>query len=272
MSLSAAKSSCTEDRSTTAPPRNAFGRFATGVAFVTAEVGDTPLGLIVSSFAAVSLDPPLVSFCPARDVADVAADAGRGRFGVHVLATWHGEFARRAAAPGADRFARALGGRAGGDRVRPRGGAPRRRPLDRRRPRARAALSADPVRSSTSRAASALSTPTEHRRQRNVHVHRRLGELRDHVREMYRDGRPQPGGEFHFETGRALAERLGYPAAWLDAVAGRRARVVRRRRPHARPGRSRPGDTVLDLGSGSGTDAFIAATWPAPTAAWSAST
>ena len=39
----------------------------TGVAFVTAEVDGTPLGLIVSTFAAVSLDPPLVSFCPARD-------------------------------------------------------------------------------------------------------------------------------------------------------------------------------------------------------------
>ena len=43
-------------------------------------------------------------------------------------------------------------------------------------------------------------------------------ELRDHVREMYRDVAREPGGDFHFETGRALAERLGYPADWLDAV------------------------------------------------------
>src|SRR5262249_30652271 len=46
--------------------REAFGRFATGVAYVTTQAGGTPLGLIVSSFAAVSLEPPLVSFCPAR--------------------------------------------------------------------------------------------------------------------------------------------------------------------------------------------------------------
>src|ERR671910_70475 len=46
--------------------RAAFGRFTTGVAFVTTEIDGTPLGLIVSSFAAVSLQPPLVSFCPSR--------------------------------------------------------------------------------------------------------------------------------------------------------------------------------------------------------------
>jgi flavin reductase (DIM6/NTAB) family NADH-FMN oxidoreductase RutF len=54
MSLSAAKSSSTEldDRTL----RDAFGRFATGVAFVTAEVAGTPHGLIVSSFAAPGAD------------------------------------------------------------------------------------------------------------------------------------------------------------------------------------------------------------------------
>ena|SRR5215218_184407 len=85
--------------------RAAFGRFATGVAFVTAEVDGTPLGLIVSSFAAVSLDPPLVSFCPARDSITWRRMRRAGRFAVHVLGVRHGSFARRAAAPGADRFA-----------------------------------------------------------------------------------------------------------------------------------------------------------------------
>ena len=85
--------------------RAAFGRFATGVAFVTTEVDGTPLGLIVSSFAAVSLRPPLVSFCPSRDSLTWQRMRRAGRFDVHVLAAWHGEFARRAAPPGADRFA-----------------------------------------------------------------------------------------------------------------------------------------------------------------------
>jgi len=85
--------------------RAAFGRFATGVAFVTAEVGGAPHGLIVSSFAAVSLRPPLVSFCPARDSLTWRRMRLARRFAVNVLAAHHGEFARRAAAPGADRFA-----------------------------------------------------------------------------------------------------------------------------------------------------------------------
>jgi len=85
--------------------RTAFGRFATGVAFVTAEVGGTPLGLIVSSFAAVSLEPPLVSFCPSRDSLTWQRMRRAGRFTVHVLGARHGGFARRAAPPGADRFA-----------------------------------------------------------------------------------------------------------------------------------------------------------------------
>ena len=83
----------------------AFGRFATGVAFVTTEVEGTPLGLIVSSFAAVSLRPPLVSFAPSRDSITWQRMRHAGRFTVHVLAAEHGGFVRRAAPPGADRFA-----------------------------------------------------------------------------------------------------------------------------------------------------------------------
>jgi 3-hydroxy-9,10-secoandrosta-1,3,5(10)-triene-9,17-dione monooxygenase reductase component len=73
-------------------------------------VAGTPHGLIVSSFAAVSLEPPLVSFCPSRSSLTWRRMREARRFGVHVLATWHGEFARRAAAPGADRFVEPLEG------------------------------------------------------------------------------------------------------------------------------------------------------------------
>src|SRR5919108_463243 len=88
--------------------RAAFGRFATGVAFVTAHVDGTPLGLIVSSFAAVSLDPPLVSFCPARASFTWRRMRKAGGFVVNVLGAQHEAFARRAAAPGADRFSEPL--------------------------------------------------------------------------------------------------------------------------------------------------------------------
>jgi 3-hydroxy-9,10-secoandrosta-1,3,5(10)-triene-9,17-dione monooxygenase reductase component len=88
--------------------RAAFGSFATGVAFVTASVDGTPLGLIVSTFTAVSLDPPLVSFCPARDSFTWRRMRHAGAVAINVLGEQHAGFARRAAEPGADRFAEPL--------------------------------------------------------------------------------------------------------------------------------------------------------------------
>ncbi|MFT7524926.1 MAG: flavin reductase (DIM6/NTAB) family NADH-FMN oxidoreductase RutF [Arenicella sp.] len=44
--------------------RDAFGQFATGVTVVTARDSEgKPIGLTANSFASVSLDPPLVSWC-----------------------------------------------------------------------------------------------------------------------------------------------------------------------------------------------------------------
>jgi 3-hydroxy-9,10-secoandrosta-1,3,5(10)-triene-9,17-dione monooxygenase reductase component len=85
--------------------RDALGRFTTGVAFVTAASGGEPLGLIVNSLASVSLEPPLVSFAPSRSSLTWARMRRAGAFGVNVLGRHHEAFARRAAAPGADRFA-----------------------------------------------------------------------------------------------------------------------------------------------------------------------
>jgi flavin reductase (DIM6/NTAB) family NADH-FMN oxidoreductase RutF len=71
-------------------------------------VDGAPLGMIVSTFTAVSLDPPLVSFCPARDSFTWRRMRQAGGFSVNVLRAWHGDFARRAAQPEADRFAEPL--------------------------------------------------------------------------------------------------------------------------------------------------------------------
>jgi arsenite methyltransferase len=91
------------------------------------------------------------------------------------------------------------------------------------------------------------------------------GVLREQVREMYRDVAQRPSGEFHFEIGRALAERLGYPAAWLDAVPAD-ALVSFAGVGHMLDlAQIQPGETIVDLGSGSGTDAFIAAHLTGPT-------
>ena len=44
--------------------RNAFGYFATGVTVVTHNCESVVKGMTVNSFSSVSLEPPLVSFCP----------------------------------------------------------------------------------------------------------------------------------------------------------------------------------------------------------------
>ncbi len=85
--------------------RDALARFATGVAFVTAAPHGEPAGLIVNSFASVSLDPPLVSFCPSRDSLTWSHMRRAGRFGVNVLGRRHERFVARATPAGADRFA-----------------------------------------------------------------------------------------------------------------------------------------------------------------------
>jgi arsenite methyltransferase len=90
-------------------------------------------------------------------------------------------------------------------------------------------------------------------------------ELRGHIRAMYRDVAQDPEGDFHFELGRPVAERLGYPAAWLDAVPPNALASFAGVGHMLDVAAIRPGHTVLDLGSGSGTDAFVAAYLTGPT-------
>ena len=63
----------------------------------------------------------------------------------------------------------------------------------------------------------------------------------------------------HFEVGRPLAERLGYPSALLDAIPAAALASFAGVGHHLDLAALRPGEAVLDLGSGSGTDAFCAA-------------
>jgi SAM-dependent methyltransferase len=84
-------------------------------------------------------------------------------------------------------------------------------------------------------------------------------ELRDQVKAMYREVAFEPDNTFHFEIGRALAERLGYPLAWLSAVPADALASFAGVGHFLDLADLRPGEHVLDLGSGSGTDSFIAA-------------
>lgn len=83
--------------------------------------------------------------------------------------------------------------------------------------------------------------------------------LEQKVKSMYRDVAVNPHGEFHFEMGRALAERLGYAATDLDAVPSQSIDSFAGVGYYFDLAALQPGETVVDLGSGSGMDSFIAA-------------
>jgi SAM-dependent methyltransferase len=83
--------------------------------------------------------------------------------------------------------------------------------------------------------------------------------LEQKVKSMYRDVALDPHGEFHFEMGRALAERLGYAVADLDAIPAQAIDSFAGVGYYFDLAALRPGETVLDLGSGSGMDTFVAA-------------
>jgi arsenite methyltransferase len=84
-------------------------------------------------------------------------------------------------------------------------------------------------------------------------------ELERRVKEMYREVAEDPDNEFHFETGRPLAERLGYPAAALDAIPAPSIDSFAGVGYYFDLARVKPGETIVDLGSGSGMDSFLAA-------------
>ncbi|MDQ0600980.1 3-hydroxy-9,10-secoandrosta-1,3,5(10)-triene-9,17-dione monooxygenase reductase component [Streptomyces canus] len=88
--------------------RRVLGSFASGVAVVTApaaEGEDSPAGFACQSFAALSLDPPLVAFMVGRTSTTWPRIARAGVFCVNVLAAHQGELCRGFAVSGADKFA-----------------------------------------------------------------------------------------------------------------------------------------------------------------------
>lgn len=84
--------------------RLAFRRHAAGVAVITADSLDGPVGFTATSLASVSLEPPLLSFNVSRDSSSWPPLSRARHLGVHVLAAGQEDLAVRFATSGADRF------------------------------------------------------------------------------------------------------------------------------------------------------------------------
>jgi 3-hydroxy-9,10-secoandrosta-1,3,5(10)-triene-9,17-dione monooxygenase reductase component len=83
--------------------RRILGHFATGIVVVTAH--DTePIGMTCQSFSSVSLDPPLVMFCPAHSSKTWPRIRAVGTFAINILAANQEDICRKFAVSGADKF------------------------------------------------------------------------------------------------------------------------------------------------------------------------
>ncbi len=83
--------------------------------------------------------------------------------------------------------------------------------------------------------------------------------LEQKVKKMYSDVALNPSGEYHFEMGRSLAEKLGYNQNDLDRIPADAIESFAGVGYYFDMADLKEGDLVLDLGSGSGMDSFIAA-------------
>ncbi|MFP5070535.1 flavin reductase family protein [Pseudonocardia nantongensis] len=105
MSGSAARADATPGPVTPESLRDTLGAFASGVVVVTAQGPDGPLGFTCQSFSSLSLDPPLVSFSPARSSSTWPRIREIGSFCVNVLAADHEHHSAGFARSGVDKFA-----------------------------------------------------------------------------------------------------------------------------------------------------------------------
>jgi arsenite methyltransferase len=88
--------------------------------------------------------------------------------------------------------------------------------------------------------------------------------LRQQVRDKYGEVARDPGATFHFHTGRALAERLGYAGPFVDDLPDR---AVESFAGVGNPFSLRTperGERIVDVGSGGGFDSFVAAQFVGP--------
>lgn len=84
--------------------RRVFAHYPTGVAVVAAIVDGLPVGMTVSSFLSVSLDPPLVSISVSRTSTTWAQLRNAPSVGVSILAEHQEHISRRVSSKSEERF------------------------------------------------------------------------------------------------------------------------------------------------------------------------
>ena len=89
--------------------------------------------------------------------------------------------------------------------------------------------------------------------------------LEAQVQDMYRQVARGEDAQLHFAVGRGLALRVGYPSELLDAIPEEALASFAGVGYHLDLAKLSPGEHVLDLGSGSGTDVFCAGVQVGPT-------
>lgn len=82
--------------------------------------------------------------------------------------------------------------------------------------------------------------------------------LEQKVKLMYKNVAENPSGDYHFEMGRQLALKLGYSSGDLDPVPPEAVDSFAGVGYHFGLADLKPGNKIIDLGSGSGMDLFIA--------------
>ena len=84
--------------------RRVLGHYPTGVTVVTAACPGGPEGMTIGSFTSVSLDPPLVAFCPGHDSDSWIRMRDVGSFCVNVLGDHQADVSTTFASKVGDRF------------------------------------------------------------------------------------------------------------------------------------------------------------------------
>jgi 3-hydroxy-9,10-secoandrosta-1,3,5(10)-triene-9,17-dione monooxygenase reductase component len=84
--------------------REVLGHFCTGVTIVTGLLDGEPFGMTCQSFSSVSLDPPLVMFCPSKTSTTWPSLRRAGRFAVNVLGDDQAQLSQDFAVSGGPKF------------------------------------------------------------------------------------------------------------------------------------------------------------------------